>query len=187
MARALLIVDPQYDFINGSLPVPGAAPAMDALAAHVAENADNWALKIITCDFHPGNHCSFQENGGQWPRHCVAHSKGAAIWESLWNAAYGTPGQCVVLPKGEQAAREEYSIFQAQGAARRIDELFLKHKINDVDICGIAGDICVLNTLKDGVDSLGKSMFTILRHFSPSLDGGKALADYCREETICIR
>ena len=35
MKKLLLIVDPQIDFITGTLPVGGAAEAMDALAKYV--------------------------------------------------------------------------------------------------------------------------------------------------------
>lgn len=35
--RMLLIVDPQIDFITGSLPVPGAEDAMNALALYLQE------------------------------------------------------------------------------------------------------------------------------------------------------
>lgn len=64
MNRLLLIVDPQIDFINGSLPVPGAEAAMDALAAYVAAQDGQYAAKVVTCDFHPHDHCSFTANGG---------------------------------------------------------------------------------------------------------------------------
>ena len=39
MNKLLLIVDPQVDFITGSLPVEGAAKAMDALATYVKEQS----------------------------------------------------------------------------------------------------------------------------------------------------
>ena len=53
--------------------------------------------------------------------------------------------------------------------------LIKKFNIKQIDICGIAGDVCVLNTLKDGIVLYGKEMFNVLEEFSPSLDGGKAL------------
>ena len=53
--------------------------------------------------------------------------------------------------------------------------------MDQVDVCGIAGDICVLNTLKDGIALYGKEKFNVLTDFCPSLDGGKALSDYLKE------
>ena len=40
MKKLLLIVDPQIDFITGTLPVAGAAEAMDALAKYVKEKGN---------------------------------------------------------------------------------------------------------------------------------------------------
>lgn len=185
MPRALMIIDPQYDFITGSLPVPQAEEKMVALANYVAQAAGKWALKIITCDFHPWNHCSFTENGGQWPRHCLAYSKGAAIWDKVLSVAHSTPGQVYILPKGQKADMEEYSIFQA--ASPQIAAFVKTHAIDAFDLCGIAGDICVLNTLKDGISQYGCNMFTVLKHYSPSLDGGESLAEFCQKEKICAK
>ena len=64
MNKMLLIVDPQIDFISGTLPVPQAAPKMDALADYVREKAHEYKLKVLTADWHPYDHCSFKENGG---------------------------------------------------------------------------------------------------------------------------
>lgn len=179
MGRILLVVDPQIDFISGSLPVPGAAKAMDALGEYIGSNNGKYDIKIVTLDFHPWNHCSFAPNGGQWPRHCVAHAKGAAIWPGLVEPLFSTAGQTYVEMKGQDAAREEYSIFRNEDAARRIARL--AQDAEKIDICGIAGDICVLNTLKEGVNLLGKDKFNVLQRFAPSLDGGAALESFIRE------
>ena len=53
MKKMLLVVDPQIDFINGSLPVAGAAEAMDALAEYVKTSGDEYVVRIVTSDWHP--------------------------------------------------------------------------------------------------------------------------------------
>ena len=65
MNKLLLIVDPQIDFITGSLPVPGAADAMDKLAEYININDGSYIYKVVTTDWHPYFHCSFIANGGQ--------------------------------------------------------------------------------------------------------------------------
>ena len=50
MNKLLLIVDPQVDFITGSLPVEGAAKAMDALATYVKEQSEEYSVKIVTAN-----------------------------------------------------------------------------------------------------------------------------------------
>lgn len=175
MKRLLLIVDPQIDFITGELPVPGAESAMQNLARHITDNDGMYAHKIITADHHPYDHCSFKENGGIWPRHCVHDTTGAAIYQPIVDAAYQTSGGVTILYKGMKADTEEYSIFKREEAAETIDRLIKEHGITQIDICGLAGDVCVSNTLKDGIERYGKDFFNVLKTFSPSIDGGIVL------------
>lgn len=178
MSRALLLVDPQIDFITGSLPVPEAEKAMGELASHLLDNPSLYALKIITLDWHPWNHCSFEENGGLWPRHCVCHSPGASVWPGLFAAIHAGPAETVCLTKGEKSYQDEYSILQSPDMARRFSSLVKKLRIREMDVCGLAGDICVLNTLKDLRDLNLPVKINILKEYSPSLDGGASLQDY---------
>lgn len=175
MKKLLMVVDPQIDFISGSLPVPGAEEAMQALARHLLGSAGAYAAKVVTLDFHPRGHCSFDINGGQWPAHCQAHTQGAAIWPELAEALYESPGEVFLYCKGQDADREEYSVFQNAEARASIENLVRDMRPERIDICGLAGDICVLNTLRDGRAIFGAEKFSVLGKFSPSLDGGEAL------------
>lgn len=187
MNRLLLIVDPQIDFINGSLPVPGAEAAMDALAAYVAAQDGQYAAKVVTCDFHPHDHCSFTANGGQWPEHCLAHSTGAAVWPGLLTSLYATSGPVEILCKGQCAQGEEYSIFKNAEARKRLQDIVAERGIERIDVCGLAGDVCVLQTLRDGVEIFGPQDFHVLRQFAPSLDGGVALSEFIQRRLQCAR
>ena len=83
----LLLVDVQYDFINGSLAVEGAPAVMDALAAHIGEQPqDAYHTIVMTADYHPYAHASFKDNGGLWPVHCVQHTHGASIYQPVFDA-----------------------------------------------------------------------------------------------------
>ena len=107
MKKLLLIVDPQIDFITGTLPVAGAAEAMDALAKYVKEKGNEYTVKIVTADWHPYHHSSFADEGGMWPRHCVQHSVGAAIWESLLVALNESKGGFTLVYKGDSREKDE--------------------------------------------------------------------------------
>lgn len=179
----LLVVDAQYDFIDGSLPVPGAASAMDTLARYIHDTDGQYILKVFTADSHPAGHCSFKENGGRWPGHCVEGTHGAEIWETLKDAAENTSGVTIFLPKGIEAGREEYSIFANQQSADVLQRLIREYKIKRIDLCGLAGDVCVRQTLLDGVQLYGRRMWRVLQPFSPSLDGGILLKKTI--ETLC--
>ena len=177
MKKLLLIVDAQFDFIDGSLPVQGADVAMERLADMMGGLAEGaYDDVVLTADFHPWNHVSF---GNPWPVHCVAHSHGAAIWPSVLTAAYRLCPHAVVLTKGTLRTREEYSILKNSVSRRRLIPLL--DNADRIDVCGIAGDVCVLDTLKDLVAAGYKKKLHVLTDYCPSLDGGQALRKYLKE------
>ncbi len=167
--KLLLIVDPQIDFINGSLPVPGAIKAMDDLASYVCDLGKDYTLICVTCDRHPLRHCSFKDYGGIWPIHCVESSVGAAVWPQIMEALMKYSDKTHFLYKGENQSIEEYSIFQSKKGAAKFDSLIQEQKISEIDICGLAGDICVANTLKDAMSLYPNLKFHVLHPYIASL------------------
>lgn len=177
MNKLLLIIDPQIDFITGSLIVPGAEQAMNALADYVTENEALYSGIVVTLDWHPLNHSSFIRFGGQWPAHCVAHSVGAAVWQPLIDSFSNINDKIVFLEKGTSPDKEEYSIFANHRSSEKLVSLVSELSIERIDLCGLAGDVCVANTLSDGVSLLGHRIWHILPSFTPSIDGGKTLTE----------
>lgn len=136
--KVLLVVDLQKDFIDGSLQ---AANGLDVVP--VVNGLKNDFDRIcFTLDWHPSNHCSFKDFGGIWPVHCVQYTAGASlpdcILEGLSSDKYD------VVLKGRDQAAEEYGAFAAEGS---VAEIF--HKGDEVVVCGIAAEYCVLETLKN--------------------------------------
>lgn len=184
--KMLLVVDPQLDFITGSLPVGGAAGAMDALAAYVAEHGDDYAVKIVTADWHPYNHCSFDRKGGSWPPHCVQHSAGAALWQPLLEALNESRGGFTLLYKGDRVDRDEYSVMQNEESSSVLLRLILALGIDRIDVCGLAGNVCVLNTASDLLRVLDASSLRLLLPYAPSLDDGSALRAFVAENGVGV-
>lgn len=180
----LIIVDPQNDFISGTLAVAGAQAAMDALCAYLLDKRDRYSLIIVTADRHPLDHCSFETNGGQWPVHCVRETVGAAIYPPLASVLESYRAEVLVIGKGSHPDREEYSVFSAPENSEIIERQVKLHDITDIDICGIAGDYCVLATVADGIDRFGHEPFTVLLPYSPSIDGGTRLAEFIQENNL---
>lgn len=176
MNKMLLIVDPQIDFITGSLPVPGAEEAMNGLAGYIDAHGSEYIHIAVTADCHPMNHCSFDINGGQWPRHCVEGSVGAAVWPALMESLYRYAPEVTLHYKGRIPDREEYSILMNDDEGHRLDEIIASKSIDRIDICGIAGDVCVASTLHDTIGRWGSEKLSIMPQFSPSLDGGACVA-----------
>lgn len=182
--RLLLIIDPQIDFISGTLPVPNAGEVMAELARYVANQGSDYTAIVATTDWHPYHHMSFASENGPWPVHCVQNSTGAALPDDLIAACSNSGCPFVVLRKGNSADREEYSIMQNAASAALLDEIIGKEGITEIHVCGLAGNICVLNTLRDLVGKYGKAMLRVLADYAPSLDDGTELAQYLSENGI---
>ncbi|MFQ5989239.1 MAG: isochorismatase family protein, partial [Candidatus Methylomirabilales bacterium] len=72
---AVIVVDVQNDFCpGGALPVPDGDQVISPLN-ELLRRAN--CLIVATRDWHPTNHCSFTDQGGVWPVHCVAETWGA--------------------------------------------------------------------------------------------------------------
>ena len=81
---ALIIIDVQNDFLpGGSLAVPKGEEVVPILNQYLALFQEAALPVFATRDWHPSNHCSFVEQGGPWPPHCVAGTTGAAFVREL--------------------------------------------------------------------------------------------------------
>ena len=140
---ALIIVDIQKDFLEeGSLPVPDSNRIIPALNAYI-EKFDSLGLPIFaTRDWHPLKHCSFLEQGGTWPEHCVQFTEGAAFAHDLQLSK-----DVEVISKGTAMEEDAYSGFQGTDLEQQLRAL----KIKRLFIGGLALDVCVLNTVMDAI------------------------------------
>lgn len=171
--KALILIDPQNDFITGTLPVPGAEVAMHALAA----NLEYLPVQhiFVTMDCHPFRHTSFEGEGGSWPVHCVKYSEGAAIEPVLMEKLSSFGGSAVhFLEKATEVDKDSYSAFE-EGYPALLDEA------DEIFFAGIAGDVCVRTSICDLVRlGLGNKL-TVLPEACPSLDGGQKLRETIME------
>ena len=167
--KILLLVDCQYDFINGTLAVNGAEEAMNKLAEFIRSNGKEYDKIILTADWHPQTHCSFKDNGGIWPMHCVQHSKGAAIYQSILDALNDIKADYIVVTKGLNEEHEEYSVFKNELSRDIIVDICNHLKPQVINVCGIAYDYCVGDSVKDGLKTLPNLNFTVLKEYSPAI------------------
>jgi len=137
--KILLAVDLQKDFIDGTLTVPGA----DAVIPVINRVKGAYDRVYFTLDFHPVNHCSFHGQGGPWPVHCVHHTAGASLPDCVLEGL--DESRIRFILKGQRVDREEYGAFVDVDPEHQ--DLFLPG--DEVTICGIASEYCVLETLKN--------------------------------------
>ena len=148
MSKILVCVDCQYDFIEGgNLPVTGGKKAMRFLTRYVSRHIWEYDAIIFTLDWHPVNHCSFVTLGGQWPVHCVQHTYGAALFQPLFDVI--PTDRLVIFEKGTSPDCDEYSFLGNDVNRKKFNQLLDRLQPQQIDVCGIAGDVCVKNTIQD--------------------------------------
>ena len=187
---ALIIVDMLNDFIDGSMACLNAREAVNETVSFIDsrtassepedENEITGMFPILfICDHHPADHCSFRENGGLWPTHCVSGTRGSEIDDSLKSYV----SEEFTFYKGCDKNLEQYSGWEGVNTAgQSVAEVLDLLDINDVYVCGIATEYCVKATAED-LHASGKKV-TVLKDALAYVDHGghlKALEELGRK------
>ena len=140
---ALLVVDVQNDFLpGGRLAVASGDAVVPVLNRYLALAAARQMPVYASRDWHPANHCSFRPQGGPWPEHCVAGTRGARFAPGL-----KLPQDAIIIDKGTAPRREAYSAFEGTELA----SLLRATQVRRVLVGGLATDYCVLSTVRDAL------------------------------------
>ncbi len=159
--EALIVIDIQNDFC------PGGALAVDegdVIIPRVNALMEQFAVVVLTQDWHPANHMSFAANhagaapfsltqmpyGPQvlWPTHCVQGGSGAEFHADLnVNAAD------LIIRKGFRPEIDSYSGFYENDRVTPTGlEGYLRSRgVTAVTIVGLATDYCVAYSALDAV------------------------------------
>jgi nicotinamidase/pyrazinamidase len=148
-STALVVVDVQNDFADpaGSLYVQGGDSVVPHVNDRIGEALAKGALVVYTQDWHPPSTPHFAKDGGVWPVHCVADTWGAELHAELVVAGPS-------VRKGSNG-EDGYSGFTMRDPTTGLDRptelaaLLRERGINEVVICGLATDYCVLGTVLD--------------------------------------
>jgi nicotinamidase/pyrazinamidase len=137
----LLIVDVQNDFCpGGALPITEGDKVVPILNQWIEA-----ALKIgipiyASRDWHPVRHVSFNDQGGQWPPHCIEDSEGARFHPDL-----RLPESTIKITKGVRLDKDQNSAFDQTGLAAQLR----RDGVKRLWIGGLAQDVCVLASVLD--------------------------------------
>lgn len=171
--KILVVVDVQYDFCNpnGALFVPGGEEVVNK----VKDIIPNFDYVIFTKDSHGLNHCSFKENGGIWPVHCVWNSIGEGIPVELLKATkdYG------IVNKGGNDNEEEYGA-DANAIMTAHDE---NPEECEFVFCGIHALYCVKETIKNFIEKYPQVKVSVLTDCIAPLDCDE-FNTFCAENSI---
>lgn len=199
--ETLVIIDFQKDFKNGTLPVPNADIAEQAIVNYINDNYSKISDVVFTVDWHSPNHCSFKKNGGIWPEHCVQFSEGAGISDKLMKVCMDHNLTIKVFKKGNVDDEEEYGAFEYIGnygfKDGNVDIIVnnMAHKNTlhfdtaNAVVCGLAGDYCVKESITNLMKYRGPVEFNIsvLKDGVASIDDGTTFNNFVKENNLkCI-
>lgn len=147
-----IVVDMLYDFIDGSLACKNSEKAVIEDIKYINENPSQNVLYIA--DNHPTDHCSFIEQGGIWPSHCVEGTRGGDIHDSFYEEIEypenRPDSKKNVFYKGRDKNVEQYSGYEA---ISNLNEAISKIATKKVVVSGIATEFCIKSTIKDLLDN----------------------------------
>lgn len=166
---ALLVVDIQNDFCpGGALAVKEGDAIIPVVNRLVRLFLEREATVAYSRDWHPEDHSSFREEGGPWPPHCVAGTRGSAFHPSLHVPLYP-----LIISKGT-GNDEALSAFDGTNLHERLQQ----RGVTRLFVVGLATDYCVKATALDGL-SLGYETIVLADATQPvdisPGDGEKAL------------
>jgi nicotinamidase/pyrazinamidase len=196
---ALIVVDVQPDFMPGGALAchegDVIVPAIDRLLRHGL-----FRHVVATQDWHPPGHVSFANSHpgttpfdridlyGQpqtlWPDHCVQGSIGAELHPNIdWSALDA------VIRKGSDPRVDSYSGFRenhgphGQRPSTGLAGWLRERGVDEVFVCGLARDVCVLWTAQDAAD-LGfrvRLLWDLSRPVTPASDEATRAALQARD------
>ena len=135
---AILVVDLQNDFIDGSLAVPDG----NSIIPTINKYLERIPIQFFSRDAHPEDHCSFIKQGGPWPPHCVVGSEGYKIHKDI-----NVGEDATMIDKGVKTDKDAYSAFEDTD----LDKTIVDKGIKRLFICGLATDYCVKATTLDAL------------------------------------
>jgi nicotinamidase/pyrazinamidase len=181
---ALIVIDVQNDFCpGGALAVDGG----DGIVAGINALMDDFAVTVLTQDWHPADHASFAANhagkapfetvemsyGTQvlWPVHCVQGTAGAAFHPGL-----RTDPAHLVLRKGFRAGIDSYSAFfeNDRTTPTGLEGYLRTRGASRLTLVGLATDFCVSYSALDAA-RLGFEV-TVVESLCRAIDLGGSLA-----------
>lgn len=169
---ALILVDVQKDFLpDGALGVPNGDKILPVLNKATELFHQAHCPIYASRDWHPANHCSFVEQNGPWPSHCVQETAGAEFAEVLH-----LPKETIVISKADTPSKDAYSAFQETA----LTDMLSRAGIKRIIVAGLATDYCVKATVLDarkaGFDVLVIEDGIAAVNINPQ-DGAQAIKD----------
>jgi NAD+ synthase (glutamine-hydrolysing) len=158
--QALVVIDVQNGFSScGELPVADA----ESIVPIINKLMERFDTVVATQDWHPANHVSFAERHGKkpgeshrigkfdqplFPPHCVQGTNSAQFIAGLRTELFHA-----IFQKGTHPDIDSFSAFKDNlgGKATDIEHYLRDNGVDELFLCGLATNYCVMSTALDAI------------------------------------
>ena len=148
--KVLIVVDMQYDFIDGALGTPEARAILPLMAETIVQMADPDTVVIFTKDTHQDNYMNTLEGKNLPVPHCIDGTHGHAIHDEVFCAylkvhnKYMEPWTAYPVTDSDpiRLNKPTFGSIDLQNMLYTMDEV---KKIEEITLMGVCTGICVLS------------------------------------------
>ncbi|MCM1166967.1 MAG: cysteine hydrolase [Lachnospiraceae bacterium] len=155
--KALVVVDYQNDFVDGALGFVGAEALEPVIVGKIAECRRNGGRVIFTLDTHGEDYLESAEGRKLPVRHCIKGTEGHKL--------YGGLAECV--------RDGDVVIEKPSFGSLELAELLKREGFDEVELCGLVTDICVVSNAIIAKAALPESRIVVDGGACASFDGEK--------------
>ena len=143
--RVLVVVDAQYDFIDGALGSVNAQAVIPHMRERIKDYADGDTLILFTKDTHDENYDKTIEGEYLPISHCVRGTKGWSLVKEISSLA---DGYCNFLLYSDEEVIHSRILKETFGSVK-LAEVLKKYEedITDITFMGFCTDICVISNV----------------------------------------
>ncbi|MDF1495237.1 cysteine hydrolase family protein [Caproiciproducens sp. CPB-2] len=145
MKKALIVVDYQKDFVNGSLGFPKAETLDEAIAAKIREYRSSGGDIIVTLDTHAENYLETQEGKNLPVVHCV---RGTGGWDLFGETA-------------KQIRETDRNFEKGTFGSLALAEYLKEQGYEQVELVGVVSNICVISNAVLAKAALPESLIVV--------------------------
>lgn len=134
--KALVVVDLQKDFVqeDGALYTPGIEKIVPEAVKLIEEFQSEGLPIIVATDYHTPDDEEFK----RWPPHCIKGTEGAELIDQVKQVIEGYE-KLFVIRKNRYSAMYNTDL----------EDLIKKHGVDEVHLCGLLSNICVMFTVEE--------------------------------------
>ena len=139
--KALIIVDMQNDFINGALGTPEAQAIVPNVIDKLKQHENTNTLILFTKDTHYDNYLETSEGKKLPVPHCIKGTEGWCIQKDI--AAEFKVGHYISY--SSESIINSRVLKETFGSYDLINLLCKIPEIDEIELCGVCTDICVIS------------------------------------------